>query len=221
MSNKTLYLSDELYSYMLSVSLREPKILRRLREETSHDSMANMQISPEQGQFMSLLIKLMGATKALEVGVYTGHSSLCIALALPSQGKLIACDVNREWTAIALRYWQKAGVSKKIDLHFAPAIETMNKLLADNRANTFDFVFIDADKINYDGYYERALDLLRPGGLIAIDNVFWSGQVVDSHIVDEDTVALRYLNEKLHRDNRIELSLVPIGDGLSMALKRR
>ncbi len=220
MSNKTLFLSDKLYEYMLSVSLREPEILRQLREETSHDPMTYLQISPEQGQFMSLLVKLMGATKALEVGVYTGYSSLCIALALPSHGKMIACDVNKEWTATARRYWQKAGVSEKIDLYLSPAIETMDKLCINNQAGTFDFVFIDADKVNYDGYYERALDLLRPGGLIVIDNVFWSGQVVDSEVMDRDTVAIRSLNEKLHQDKRIELSLIPIADGLTLALKR-
>lgn len=220
MSNKTLFLSDELYEYMLSVSLREPEILRQLREETSGDPMAHMQISPEQGQFMSLLVKLMGATNALEVGVYTGYSSLCVSLALPPHGRMIACDVNREWTATARRYWQKAGVSEKIELRLAPAIETMDKLLAENQAGTFDFVFIDADKANYDGYYERALELLRPGGLVVIDNVFWSGKVADSHVMDEDTIAIRALNEKLCRDNRIELSLIPVGDGLTLALKR-
>ena len=182
--------------------------------------MAHMQISAEQGQFMSLLVKLMGTSKALEVGVYTGYSSLCVALALPPHGRMIACDVNREWTAMARQYWQKAGVSEKIGLHLAPAIETMDKLLSNNQADTFDFVFIDADKVNYDGYYERALDLLRPGGLVVIDNIFWSGKVADSHVMDENTIAIRALNEKLHQDNRIELSLVPIGDGLTLALKR-
>lgn len=220
MSTKTLFLPEELYAYMLSVSLREPENLRQLREETRHDPMACMQISPEQGQFMSLLVKLIGATRTLEVGVYTGYSSLCVALALPDRGRITACDVNNEWTATARRYWQKAGVSGKIDLHLAPAIETMDKLLTNNQAGAFDFVFIDADKVNYDGYYERALELLRPGGLIAIDNIFWSGNVADSHAMDKDTIAIRALNEKLHRDNRIDLSLVPIGDGLTLALKR-
>ena len=220
MSNKTFFLTDKLYEYLISVSLREPEILSQLREETLYDPMAHMQISPEQGQFMSLLVKLLGATKTLEVGVYTGYSSLCVALALPPHGKVIACDVNKEWTTVAQRYWRKAGVSEKVDLYLAPALETMDKLIADDQTDTFDFVFIDADKNNYDGYYERALKLLCPGGLIVIDNVFWSGKVADSRVMDEETIAIRILNKKLHQDNRIELSMIPIGDGLTLALKR-
>lgn len=220
MANKTLFLSDQLYDYMLSVSQRDLDILRRLREETSRDPMARMQTSQEQGQFMSLLIKLIRATKTLEIGVYTGYSSLCVALALPPNGKLIACDVSEEWTSVARRYWEEAGVSAKVDLYLAPAIETVDRLLAHEQAGTFDFVFIDADKENYDSYYERALALLRPGGLIAIDNVFWSGRVADPQVMDKDTLAIRALNEKLHRDSRIELSIIPIGDGLTLALKR-
>lgn len=169
---------------------------------------------------MSLLIKLIRATKTLEIGVYTGYSSLCVALALPPNGKLIACDVSEEWTSVARRYWEEAGVSAKVDLYLAPAIETVDRLLAHEQAGTFDFVFIDADKENYDSYYERALALLRPGGLIAIDNVFWSGRVADPQVMDKDTLAIRALNEKLHRDSRIELSIIPIGDGLTLALKR-
>jgi predicted O-methyltransferase YrrM len=220
MSNRTLFLTERLYEHMRSVSLREPEILKRLREETSRDPMAMMQISPEQGQFMALLVKLMEATRTLEVGVYTGYSSLCIALALPPQGKMVVCDISREWTAVAHRYWEEAGVSKKIELHLAPAMETMDRLLADRQAGTFDFVFIDADKKNYKGYYERSLSLLRPGGLMAIDNVFWSGRVADPEAGDQDTEAVRVLNEYLKDDNRIDLSMIPIGDGLTLAMKR-
>jgi caffeoyl-CoA O-methyltransferase len=180
-----------------------------------------MQISPEQGQFMALLVQLLGATKTLEVGVFTGYSSLCVALALPPNGKIVACDVSEEYTAIARRYWQAAGVADKIDLRLAPALETLDELLAAGQAESFDFAFIDADKGNYEGYYERSLQLIRPGGLIAIDNVLWSGRVADPQEQGNNTQALRALNEKLHDDERITLSMVPIADGLTLALKRR
>jgi predicted O-methyltransferase YrrM len=179
-----------------------------------------MQIAPDQGAFMGLLIQLMGAAKTLEVGVFTGYSSLCIALALPAEGKLVACDVSHKYTAIAQRYWQQAGVDSKIDLHIAPALETLDQLLAAGEANTFDFAFIDADKGNYDGYYERSLQLLRPGGLIAIDNVLWGGRVIDPSDQEAETLAIRALNEKLHKDPRISLSVLSISDGLTLALKR-
>ena len=221
MLKKTLGLDEHLYNYFLSVSLREPDILRQLREETARLPNAIMQIAPEQGQFMALLIKLLGATKTLEVGVFTGYSSLCVALALPEKGKLVACDVSEEYTAVARRYWQSAGVADKIDLRIAPALETLDELLAAGQAETFDFAFIDADKRNYEGYYERALQLIRPGGLIAIDNVLWSGRVADPQDQEKNTQALRALNEKLHGDERITLSMVPIADGLTLALKRR
>ncbi len=201
--------------------MREPEILSRLRQETANLPQGGMQISPEQGQFMALLVQLMAAKKTLEVGVFTGYSSLVVALALPADGKIIAADVSEEFTAIARRYWQQAGVADKIDLRLAPGIKTLDQLLADGQAETFDFAFIDADKGNYDGYYERALQLVRPGGLIAIDNVLWSGQVADPQIQDASTQAIRTLNAKLHQDERITLSLVPIGDGLTLALKRR
>lgn len=220
MSNKSLGLDDHLYSYLLSVSLREPDILRQLREETSHRSNANMQIAPEQGQFMALLVQLLGATKTLEVGVFTGYSSLCVALVLPPQGKVVACDVSEEFTSVARRYWKAAGVVDKIDLRLAPALETLDELLAAGQAGTFDFAFIDADKGNYQAYYERSLQLIRPGGLIAIDNVLWSGQVADPQVQNNSTQAIRTLNEKLHHDERVTLSLVPIADGLTLALKR-
>jgi len=220
MSNKTLFLTEPLYGYLKNFSLREPEILKRLRQETSHDPMAEMQISPEQGQFMSLLVKLIGATRALEVGVYTGYSSLCVAMALPTQGKLVACDISREWTNVARKYWREAGVDPIIELRLAPAIETMDDLLDRNQACTFDFLFIDADKGNYDGYYERALSLLRPGGLMAIDNVFWGGKVAHARNQDRDTGAIRALNQKIKDDPRGDMSMIPIGDGLTLVRKR-
>ncbi|MEO0969731.1 MAG: class I SAM-dependent methyltransferase [Cyanobacteria bacterium J06639_18] len=219
MSIRTLGLGENLREYLLSVSLREPEILTLLRQETSLHQMGIMQISPEQGQFMALLVKLMGAKKTLEVGVFTGYSALVVALALPSDGKVIACDISEEYTSVACRYWQKAGVSNKIDLHVAPAVETLDKLLKAGEGETFDFVFIDADKSNYDNYYERALKLVRPGGLIAIDNVLWSGKVADPAIEDNRTKKIRALNQKLHQDERVNLSMVPIGDGLTLAMK--
>jgi caffeoyl-CoA O-methyltransferase len=220
MSKQTIGLDDRLYNYLLSVSLREPEILRQLRQETNNHPQATMQIAPEQGQFMALLVQLLGAKKTLEVGVFTGYSSLSVALALPPDGKIIACDVSEEYTAIARRYWQKAGVADKIDLRLAPALETLDRLLADGQAETFDFAFIDADKVNYEVYYERSLQLVRPGGLIAIDNVLWGGKVADSQFQNSSTLAIRALNQKLHHDERITLSLVPIADGLTLALKR-
>ena len=220
MPKQSIGLDNQLYNYLLSVSLREPEILEKLRQETANHPRSGMQISPEQGQFMSLLVQLIGAKKTLEVGVFTGYSSLSVALALPADGKIIACDVSEEFTAIARRYWQEAGVANKIDLRLAPALETLDQLLATGQAETFDFAFIDADKENYDGYYERSLQLIRPGGLIAIDNVLWSGQVADEQNQDESTQAIRALNEKLHHDERVTLSLVPIADGLTLAIKR-
>ena len=219
MSKKTIGLDDRLYNYLLSASLRESEILRQLREETASYPSARMQISPEQGQFMALLVQLLGATKTLEVGVFTGYSSLCVALALPPHGKIVACDVSEEYTSVARRYWQKAGVADKIDLRLAPALETLDRLLVDE-AETFDFAFIDADKRNYEAYYERSLQLVRPGGLIAIDNVLWSGRVADPQDQDKSTLAIRALNEKLHHDQRVTISLISIADGLTLALKR-
>lgn len=220
MSSRTLNVTDRLYDYLKSHSLRETEAQRQLRAETAKQPRAGMQISPEQGQFMALLIRLMGASKTLEIGVFTGYSTLCVALALPEGGRHVACDVSEEWTAMGRRYWQEAGVADKIDLRLAPAIATLDALLADGEAETFDFVFIDADKLSYDAYYERALKLVRPGGLIAIDNVLWSGSVADPSDQDEDTRAIRALNDKIHHDERVDMSLLPIGDGLTLALKR-
>ena len=219
MSKQTLGLEQNLYDYLLSISLREPAILTQLRQETAQIPRSIMQISPEQGQFMALLIKLIGAKKTLEVGVFTGYSSLVVALALPADGKIVACDVSEEYTSVARRYWQQAGVADKIDLHIAPALETLDKLLTAGEAETFDFAFIDADKSNYDNYYEQCLELIRPGGLIAIDNVLWSGKVAETEIQDNQTNKIRALNRKLHQDSRITLSLVPIADGLTLAMK--
>lgn len=220
MSTRTLTVTDRLYDYLMAHALREDDVLRRLREETSKLPMARMQISPEQGQFMALLVRLMGAKRTLEVGVFTGYSSLCVAKALPPQGRVVACDVSAEWTAIGQRYWHEAGVADKIDLRIAPALMTLDALLAEGAANSFDFAFIDADKLSYDAYYERALRLVRPGGLIAIDNVLWGGSVADPSDQDEDTRAIRALNDKIHRDPRVDMSLLPIGDGVTLALKR-
>ena len=213
-------LSETTYQYLLSVSSRENDVLKRLRKETAALPNSSMQVSPDQGQFMALLVQLMGARKTLEVGVFTGYSSLSVALALPKDGKVIACDVSEEWTTIARRYWKEAGVENKIALRLAPALETLEALITDGHGGTFDFAFIDADKANYEAYYERSLKLLRVGGLIAIDNVLWSGRVADPSNREEDTLAIRALNAKLHSDQRISLSMVPIADGLTLALKR-
>lgn len=218
MSNKTICITEKLYEYILSVSLREPEVLKDLRRETALDENSNMQISPEQGQFMALLVKMLGAERTLDIGVYTGYSSLCIAMSIPEKGRVVACDVSREWTDIARRYWRKAGVEDKIELHLVPAKQTLKKLIEEG-TTTFDFAFIDADKKNYDQYYENCLQLIRPGGLIAIDNVLWDGAVADAGNDDADTVAIRALNHKIHTDPRVEISLVPIADGLTLARK--
>ena len=220
MTKQTTGLEKTLAEYIQSISLREPDILRQLREETAKLSMAQMQISPEQGQLMALLVQLMGAKKTLEIGVFTGYSALAVALALPNDGKMIACDISEEYTAIAKDFWTRAGVSEKIDVRIAPALETLETLITEGEAGSFDLAFIDADKRNYENYYERALTLLRPGGLILLDNVLWSGKVTDPTITDKQTQAIREFNQKLHQDSRISLSLIAIADGLTLALKR-
>jgi caffeoyl-CoA O-methyltransferase len=220
MSNQTLPLTDKLYRYLLDNSVREPDVLRRLREETLEQPMANMQIAPEQGQFMQLLVRLMGARQTLEIGVFTGYSSLAVALALPPDGRVVACDLSEEWTAVARRYWKEAGVEHKIDLRLAPAVKTLQSLIDAGEAGRFDFAFIDADKVNYVKYYERALELLRPGGLIAVDNTLWGGAVADSRKRDADTQAIRDFNRRLHADARVQIALLPVGDGLTLALKQ-
>jgi caffeoyl-CoA O-methyltransferase len=220
MSSRTIPMTDKLYDYLLKVSLRESPLLAALRAETAKLPMAGMQISPEQGQFMALLAELIGARRAIEVGTFTGYSALCVAQALPADGKLIACDISEEFTAVARRYWAKSGIADRIELRLAPALDTLKSLLAGGGAGSFDFAFIDADKTQYDAYYEAILKLLRTGGLITIDNVLWSGAVADDRKRDADTVALRALNEKLKTDKRITLSMLPIGDGLTLARKR-
>ena len=222
MSNRTIQVTDALYDYLLSVSSREPDVLRRLRQETAAATgdRFRMQISPEQGQFMQLLARLTGARRALEVGVFTGYSSLAVALAMPDDGALVACDVSEEWTSIARRYWAEAGVAHKIDLRLAPATETLASLVDGGGAETFDFAFVDADKGNYAVYYERALTLLRPGGLVAVDNTLWSGRVADPSADDPDTAAIRAFNRLVHADDRVDMSLLPVGDGLTLARKR-
>ena len=206
--------------YLIANSLREPPVLRRLREETAAHPRARMQISPEHGQFMALLIQLMGAQRTLEVGVFTGYSSLAVALALPSDGRIVACDISEEYTAVARRYWKGAGVDHMIDLRLRPALETLRALIAEGHESRFDFAFIDADKTSYEAYYECALRLVRPGGLIMVDNVLWSGRVVDADDRRPDTVAVRAFNKKLLADSRVTLSMIPVGDGITLALKR-
>lgn len=221
MSIQSLNLTPELYHYFQQNSLREQPVLSALRAETARLlKNANMQISPEQGQFMALLVTLMQAKKALEVGTFTGYSALAVALALPEDGQLIACDISEEWTAIGKPFWQQANVAHKIDLRLAPARETLRQLVDTGEVNTFDFAFIDADKAGYSDYYELALQLVRPGGLIAIDNVLWGGDVANPAINNNQTKCIRAFNEKLHHDERVMLSMVPIGDGLTLALKR-
>lgn len=219
MSNATLPLNEDLYRYLLDHSLRESELLRELREVTAQQELSNMQIAPEQGQFMALLVELLGAERIIEVGTFTGYSALCMAQALPTQGELICCDLSREWTTIARAYWQKAGVDDRIRLHLAPALKTLDQLLAQGEAEKFDMAFIDADKPNYLNYYERCLKLLRSGGLLMFDNTLWDGAVADPKDQEPDTIAIRELNKTLHRDERISISLVPIGDGLTLARK--
>ncbi|HEY1773391.1 MAG TPA: class I SAM-dependent methyltransferase [Gammaproteobacteria bacterium] len=220
MSNRTISMTDDLYSYLLETSLRETPLLRRLRDETAAHPQARMQISPEQGQFMQLLAKLTGARHCIEVGVFTGYSSLSVALALPADGRILACDVSEEFTSMARRYWTEAGVGGKIELILAPATETLDARLKAGEAGSYDLAFIDADKANYSNYYERILKLLRPGGLVLVDNVLWSGRVLDKADKSEDTVAIRVFNKVLHQDERVDLSMLPIGDGLTLVRKR-
>ena len=220
MASRTISLTDELADYLRTVAVREPDILRRLRAETEGVKGAMMQITPEQGALMALLVQLIGARRTLEIGVYTGYSSLAVALALPEDGRITACDVNEEWTSIARRYWDEAGIAHKIDLNLAPAVATLERLVAEGQNGAYDFAFIDADKENYDTYYERALELVRPGGLLAIDNVLWDGNVIDMNKTDAMTEAIRAINEKVRTDERVSICMVPIGDGLTLAVKR-
>jgi caffeoyl-CoA O-methyltransferase len=217
---KAIGLDSSLYDYVLSVSLREPEVLRALREETAQHPRGVMQVAPDQGQFLGFLVNLIGVRKALEIGVFTGYSSLSIALALPPEGQLVACDVSAEYTAIARRYWEKAGVADKVNLRIAPALETLDRLITEGESDSFDLAFIDADKENYQNYFERSLQLVRPGGLIVVDNVLWSGSVADPSKQEATTQALRQFNKALHTDERVTLSMIPMADGITLAIKR-
>lgn len=221
MANQTIAVTEPLYDYLLKVSLRETQEMQDLRATTAELPERGMQMSPDQAQFMQMLVRLTGAKQVLEIGTFTGYSALAMALALPEDGKIVACDVSDEWTSIGRRYWEKAGVADMIDLRIAPALETLQAMMDDpGRQNSFDLAFIDADKDHYPHYYEICLDLVRSGGLIVIDNVLWGGGVIDESRQDESTQMIRSLNEALHGDERIDLSLVPIGDGLTLARKR-
>ena len=219
MSNRTLSIDDRTYDYLCDVSINEPDLLRQLREETAQLEYSVMQISPEQGQFMSLLIKMMAAKRAIEIGTFTGYSSICVASAMPEEGRLICCDISPQWTSIAEKYWALAGLEEKIELYTQPAEQTLQKLLDDGAEKTFDFIFIDADKQNYISYYEMALRLLRKGGIIAVDNTLWSGAVADPENIEPGTRAIRRFNDMLKEDKRVSSSLLTIGDGLTLILK--
>jgi caffeoyl-CoA O-methyltransferase len=218
LSNRTLSIDDRLYEYLLSVSVDEADLLSQLREETQGVEWSVMQISPEQGQFMSLLVRMVNAKRAIEIGTYTGYSSICIASALPEDGELICCDDSEEWTSVARKYWGLAGLEDKINLHVQAASKTL-QMLVENEAETFDFIFIDADKQNYELYYELSLKLLRKGGLLAVDNTLWSGKVADPENTEPGTRAIRRFNEMIKNDSRVIKSLVPIGDGLTLISK--
>lgn len=220
MSRRTLNLDDTVYDYLLGHSLREHPEQTALREATRSHAHAGMQISPEQGQLMSLLVKLIGARCTIEIGTFTGYSALTVALALPADGRVLACDISAEYTSIGKPYWQRAGVADKIELVIAPATGTLDARIAAGESGRHDFAFIDADKANYLAYYERCLQLLRPGGLIAADNTLWSGAVIDPKDESEDTAAIRAFNEALHRDERVDVALLALGDGVTLALKR-
>lgn len=219
MTKQSIGLDETLYQYLLSVSFRDHPVLRELREETAQRPNAQMQISPEQGQFMSLLVKMLRATRVLEIGTFTGYSALCMAMALPEDGRLVTCDVDETTTAAARRYWEKAGVADKIELKLAPAIETLQAMNGQTPLPVFDFMFIDALKTEYLDYFNLGLPLLRPGGVIAVDNVLWDGKVVNANTDDDDTRALREFNDSLFRDDRVEICMLPLADGLTLALK--
>ena len=217
---RAISMTDTLYKYLVEHSLRDHPVLRELREETAKLPKAVMQVGADQGQFLALLARLVGARRCLEIGVFTGYSSLAIAMALPEDGTILALDVSEEWTSIARRYWKKAGVDHKIDLRLGPAMNTLDTLISLRDLGRFDMVFIDADKTSYLGYYERCIELVRRGGLIVVDNTLWSGRVADPGNKDADTIALRAFNDALHRDERIDLALLPVGDGVTLAFKR-
>jgi len=220
MASSTLFLNDQTYDYLRSGSLRESELMAALRAETAEQELAVMQITPEQGQFMAMLVRLTQAARILEIGTFTGYSALAMAQAMPLGGRLIACDISEEWTGIAQRYWAEAGVADRVELRLAPALETLDRLLAEGHTDGFDLAFIDADKVNYSNYYERCLKLLRPGGLIMVDNVLWGGSVADESDQEPDTCAIRSFNAAVKEDPRVEISMVSIGDGLMLLHKR-
>jgi predicted O-methyltransferase YrrM len=220
MSSRTNFMPHEVHAYLVAHSVHEIPVQVALREETKKLPMAGMQISPEQGQFLGWLVRLLGVRRALEVGTFTGYSALCVALAMPKDGRLVCCDTSREWTAIGERHWSLAGVRDRIDLRVAPAIDSLAGLIAEGAAGTIDFMFIDADKTNYAAYYERGLALLRPGGVIGVDNTLWGGKVADPAVTTDDTVALRQFNRLVHADARVDASMLPIGDGLTLIRKK-
>lgn len=220
MTTKTLGLSDELHAYLLEVGTREPDVLRRLRDETAGLPEHNMQIAPEQGGFMRLLVEVIGARRCIELGTFTGYSSIAVASALPDDGVLVCCDVSTEWTDIARRYWVEAGVADRIDLRIGPAADTLDRMIAAGEQDSYDFAFVDADKTGYPGYYARLLELLRPGGVVAFDNVLQSGAVIDDAVQDDSTTAIRQLNAALVADERVSISMLPLADGLTLARKR-
>jgi len=219
MAGRAPFLPEEISRYIGEHAVREAPVLRELRKATASVKWSGMQIGADQGNLMALLVKLMGAKRCLEIGTYTGYSALAVALALPKDGSIVCCDISEEWTAIGKPFWKKAGVEKKIDLRIGPALRTLDELLGKEKGK-FDFAFIDADKENYVNYYERCLELLRPGGLIAVDNVLWSGEVANKKAQDGMTVALREFNDKVHKDERVDLVMLSVGDGVTLARKR-
>lgn len=220
MTTRSFYLPDMVEKYIIDTTLRDDPALRDLRAETANMPNAGMQTGADQVQFLQLLVRLIGARRCIEVGVFTGYSALGVALALPEDGRIVACDVSAEYTSVAKRYWERAGVSSKIDLYLAPATQTLDELIRAGEVGRYDFAYIDADKAGYDAYYERCLKLVRPNGLITIDNVLWGGDVAVEDVDDESTVALRTLNAKIGRDERVDASLLSIGDGLMVVRKR-
>ena len=220
MSNASIGLDERLHAYLLEVGVREHEVLRRLREETAALPQSSMQIAPEEGAFLALLVRILDARKVLEVGTFTGYSSTAMALALPADGRIICCDLSKEWTDVARRAWAGAGVAERIDLRLGPALDTLEGLLAAGETGSFDLAFIDADKANYGGYYEAAVRLVRQGGVIAIDNVLWSGRVADPEVTDEDTNAIRAINDAIAADERVDVAMIPLADGLTIARVR-
>lgn len=220
MSNTSIGVPEDLHEYLVAHGVREPDILRRLREETAALPQHDMQIAPEQGAFMALLVEILDARRCIELGTFTGYSSLVVTLAMPSDGLMVCCDVSEEWTSVARRYWAEAGVGDRVDLRLGPALETLDELLAGGAAGTFDFAFVDASKREYPDYHERIVRLLRQGGVVAYDNVFWAGDILDESKTDPDTLGVRRLNDRLAQDERVTISMIPVADGLTLARKR-